>query len=68
MLRLLTNFLNKGRRKVDLLILWPSICKAAPSKREAKRAMLVHMQMDPAWSDYTTMELVEVIESLPYRA
>ena len=66
MLGFLTNLLNRGRRKLDILILWPVICEKAPTQMEAKRAMLLHMRMDPAWADYTTMEMVEVIESLPY--
>lgn len=55
-------------RWLDVTFLWPGMCKHYTTKLEAKRAMYNFMMKERAWSDYTTMELVEIIESLPYRS
>lgn len=55
-------------RWLDITFLWPGMCREHATKLEAKRAMYAFMARDYAWADYTTMELVEIIEKLPYRA
>jgi hypothetical protein len=66
-LGLLTRLYDRWARWLDVRFLWPGMCQEYATKLEAKRAMYDFMTHDRAWSDYTSMEIVEIIESLPYR-
>jgi hypothetical protein len=64
LMRWLTNWLNAGRRRYDLEILWP-ICKArAPDLDHAKAIFAAHAFNDDAWKSLGHHGIVAAIEAL----
>jgi hypothetical protein len=52
-------------RWLDRRLLWPSILKAAPTRERAELAMLLHMDMDPAYSDMSYGDHERYVKRLP---
>lgn len=76
MIRLLKSFswfkrlLNAKRREIDITVLWPAIKKQASAHKgkvnlyRCRVAFCLHVVDDPAWTDLTTSEIVELINNL----
>jgi hypothetical protein len=54
---------NAQCRKIDLAILWPECCEAAPDLDHAKAAFMLHASLDPAWRCLGDQAL-EIIDKL----
>lgn len=56
---------DAGRREMDMVMLWPSICQQAPSMDHAKAAFTFHILHDPAWTrEFSQMELIYLVDRL----
>lgn len=51
---------RKRARENDLTILWPVMKREAQSLEHARKAMFMHMSMDPAYRDMTDVEFEEI--------
>ena len=56
--------LHAPRRKIDLDILWPSICKISPDLHTAKAAFAWHASHDNAWLTLGEQEIARQIDAL----
>ena len=48
-------------RQIDKRILWPTVKAQAPDLAAAREMMLIHAEIDYAWSDLTWEQKQEVI-------
>ena len=54
------------QRRIDIQILWPSICKSAWSADQARFAFLMHCESDPAWSLLGRDKVKEIVDGLNF--
>lgn len=54
------SYWQKRARESDLAILWPVMKREAQSLEHARKAMFMHMAMDPAYRDMTDVEFEEI--------
>jgi hypothetical protein len=64
MLKWLRDLLAASRRRIDLVILWPSCKEQAPDLDHAKAAFACHAYNDPAWLALGDIEVFEQIRKL----
>lgn len=65
---LVRNFWRAQKRRMDRKILWEQCRKQAPNREVAKRAFLLHCQLDGySYADMTEEELLAYIDALPWR-
>lgn len=55
---------RRVQRRIDLQILWPTVCEQANDSDEARVVFRLHMEVDPAYSDMTTEERNAYVEAL----
>lgn len=67
MLNRLKRWWNRRLRKIDIDILWPTVCRRCQDDPEGARNVFhLHVCMDPAWMDLTEQEQTQIIAKLPF--
>ena len=56
---------RRHQRWTDVSILWPSCLEGAVDRAHAEMAFRLHMEIDPAYRDFTDDEKVAFIKGLP---
>jgi hypothetical protein len=62
--QLLTSYLNRRRRQRDIAMLWPSLKTVSPSIDFARYYLTWHCSLDPAWSDVSREEIIDITDRL----
>jgi hypothetical protein len=58
----ITEWLQRRRRRIDLEILWPAIRSKAASMEVAKQAFRLHVYCDKAWNGISWPEIERMLE------
>lgn len=51
-------------RNMDVLVLWPELCKLCDDPNHARQVFMIHVMQDPAWQDLGYDEIVRRVEAL----